>query len=79
MYGHVVAFKEVMLYLPDPTEDGRLPDRKYFWNIVNTVDRIYVGKLIEHAQSQRMTAKQEGPEANTPKPQNPRALRCKVF
>ena len=24
-------------YLPDPTPDSRLPDRKYLWDIANTV------------------------------------------
>ena len=31
-----------MVYMPDPTEDGRLPDRKYFWNVLNTVNSGYV-------------------------------------
>jgi hypothetical protein len=29
-----VAF---MLYMPDPTPDGRLPEREYFWNVLNTL------------------------------------------
>jgi len=65
MYPNVLAFKEVMVYLPDRAPDGRLPERKFFWNILNTVDSHYVGKLIEHAQAQRMTAKQDGPDKNT--------------
>jgi len=27
-----------MLYMPDPTPDGRLPEREYFWNVLNTYD-----------------------------------------
>ena len=23
-----------MLYMPDPTPDGRLPEREYFWNVL---------------------------------------------
>ena len=26
-----------MLYLPDPVPDGRLPEREYFWNVLNTL------------------------------------------
>lgn len=50
------ADKEVMRYLPDPTPDGRLPDRKYFFNILNTLKPDYMKKVIEHANNQRMTA-----------------------
>ncbi len=43
--------KEVvfMLYMPDPMADGRLPDREYFWNVLNTLQTEYVQRLIEHA------------------------------
>ena len=29
-------------YMPDPTAEGRLPDRTYFWNVANTVQHDYV-------------------------------------
>ena len=38
-----------MQYMPDPTPDGRLPEREYFWNVFNTLQTEYVGRLIEHA------------------------------
>ncbi len=38
-----------MQYMPDPTADGRLPEREYFWNVFNTLQTEYVGRLIEHA------------------------------
>ena len=41
-----VAF---MQYLPDATADGRLPEREYFWNVLNTLQTAYVQRLIEHA------------------------------
>ena len=44
-----------MLYMPDPTLDGRLPEREYFWNVLNTLQTEYVQRLIEHANAQRMT------------------------
>ena len=38
-----------MQYMPDPMPDGRLPEREYFWNVFNTLQTEYVGRLIEHA------------------------------
>ena len=38
-----------MQYMPDPTPDSRLPEREYFWNVFNTLQTEYVGRLIEHA------------------------------
>ena len=40
---------EFMKYMPDPTPDGRLPDRAYFWNVLNTVQNVYVKNVIQHA------------------------------
>ena len=40
-----------MEYLPDPTPDGRLPEREYFWNVLNTLQTAYVQRLIEHANA----------------------------
>ena len=31
-----------MRYMPELTAEGRLPDREYFWNILNTVQNAYV-------------------------------------
>ena len=49
-----------MLYMPNPTPDGRLPEREYFWNVLNTLQTKYVQRLIEHANAQRMTVQQDG-------------------
>jgi hypothetical protein len=49
-----------MLYMPNPTPDGRLPEREYFWNVLNTLQTEYVQRLIEHANAQRMTVQQDG-------------------
>ena len=43
-----------MRYMPEPTAEGRLPDREYFWNIANTVQNAYVQRIIQHAREQRM-------------------------
>ncbi len=49
-----------MQYMPDPAEDGRLPAREYFWNVLNTLQPAYVQRLIQHANEQRMTAPEDG-------------------
>ena len=41
--------EDFMKYMPDPTADGRLPDREYFWNVLNTVNPAYVRDLIKHS------------------------------
>ena len=48
--------EEVMRYLPDPTPDRRLPDRTYFFNIMNTLKPEYMQNIIEHANNLRMSA-----------------------
>ena len=52
-----------MKYLPDPTPDGRLPEREYFWNVLNTLKNEYVQQLVEHANAQRMTVQEDGADA----------------
>ena len=48
-----------MQYMPDPTADGRLPEREYFWNVLNTLQTAYVQRLIEHANAQRNTLQED--------------------
>ena len=48
--------EEVMRYLPDPTPDKRLPDRTYFFNVMNTLKPEYMQNIIEHANNLRMSA-----------------------
>ncbi len=40
-------------YFPDTLPKGRLPDRDYFFNVMNTVSPDYVSGLIKHANEQR--------------------------
>ena len=40
---------DFMKHMPDPTPDGRLPDRAYFWNVLNTVNQPYVKSVIQYA------------------------------
>ena len=58
-YPMVLGDKEVMKYLPDPTPDMRLPDRKFFFNILNTLKPEYMKNVIEYANNQRMSGKAE--------------------
>ena len=44
---------DFMKYFPDKMAKGRLPDRTYFWNVLNTYDNDYAEKLIKHAHEQR--------------------------
>ena len=38
-----------MRYFPDKLPKGRLPNRDYFFNILNTANNDYVTQLIKHA------------------------------
>ena len=49
-----------MQYLPDPTPEGRLPERECFWNVLNTLQTDYVQQLIGHANAQRNTVQEDG-------------------
>ena len=48
--------KELMAFFPDKMPKGRLPDRDYTFNVLNTLREDYVGGIIKHAQKQRNTA-----------------------
>lgn len=41
--------KAFMLYLPDKLPHNRLPDRAYFFNILNSVHPEYTQQLVKHA------------------------------
>jgi hypothetical protein len=43
--------KQFMRYFPDKFPKGRLPDRGYFWNILNTKQPAYVDLLVKHANA----------------------------
>ncbi|MEE3276648.1 MAG: hypothetical protein VX193_02320 [Candidatus Thermoplasmatota archaeon] len=49
-----------MMYMPDPTPDGRLPEREFFWNVLNTLQPAYVTQLLDHATALRMTVQEDG-------------------
>ena len=45
---------ELMQYFPTKFPKGRLPDREYFYNIMNTVQGEYLTVLTKHAHDQRV-------------------------
>lgn len=44
---------DFMRFFPDKLPIGRLPDRDYFFNMLNTCNPAYVAELIKHANEQR--------------------------
>ena len=44
---------EFMKFFPEKMAKGRVPDREYFFNILNTLHSDYVSQLVKHAQQQR--------------------------
>ena len=46
----------IMEFFPDSLPKGRLPDREYFWTVLNTLNNEYVSQLIAHATKQRNQA-----------------------
>ena len=41
--------EQFMLYFPTKMPKGRVPDREYFFNILNTFHPQYASELIRHA------------------------------
>lgn len=50
---------EFMKYFPSKFPKGRLPDRNYFFNILNTVMEAYVEQIMSHANKARTSATNE--------------------
>ena len=59
MWPQMTNDPEFMKYFPSKLPKGRLPEREYFFNIMNSVRGEYTQRLIKHANEQRMTAKHE--------------------
>ena len=51
LYPKFLDDDEVMKYLPDPRQDGRKPDRTYFFNLLNTLKPEYMRNIIQHANN----------------------------
>ena len=50
---------------PDKLSKGKLPQREYFWNVLNTRQPEYVQLLVEHAMKQRNTSESKEKQAET--------------
>ena len=48
-----------MKYFPSKLPKGRVPDREYFWNVMNTLMPEYTKSLLTHANEQRTTSANE--------------------
>ena len=44
---------QFMKYFPQKLPKGRVPDREYFFNILNMLYPLYVQEIIRHANDQR--------------------------
>jgi hypothetical protein len=53
----VMANKDLAKFFPEQRTSSDLPDREYFFNVLNTVEPDYLGALIKHAQNQRFDNK----------------------
>jgi len=45
--------KEFMQFFPTKMAKGRVPDREYFMNILNTVNGDYLQQVMKHAHEER--------------------------
>ncbi len=52
-----MATKDLGRFFPDQRTLSDLPDRDYFFNVINTVEPDYLAALIKHAQNQRFENK----------------------
>ena len=48
--------EKLMRYFPTKLAKGRVPDREYFFNLLNTFQSNYLKQIIKHANDQRNSA-----------------------
>jgi hypothetical protein len=53
LYAEYEERPEIKQYLPPKVNKGRICDKSYFWNVVNTVTAGEVEAMVDHANSQR--------------------------
>ena len=54
-----------MLYFPSKLSKNKVPDREYFFNVLNTFQNDYITQLIKHAHEQRNSSQAESREHQT--------------
>ena len=57
--------EEFMRYFPSKFPKGRVPDKTYFFNIMNSVMEGYVASIIGHANKVRVTKSHEAEAVQT--------------
>ena len=57
LIGDIMKEKELSKFFPEQRTKADLPDREYFFNVVNTSDPDYLAALIKHAHDLRFGAK----------------------
>jgi hypothetical protein len=50
---------DVMYYMASKLPKGRVPDREYLFNVLNTVKEGYLNTIVNHANSERTDSKAE--------------------
>ena len=65
LWPHMKVNAAFMRHFPDELPKGRLPQREYFFNIMNTGMTEYLQNLITHAIKQRHSAAAEGMQNET--------------
>ena len=65
LWPQMQTHEEFMKYFPSRFPKGRLPDRTYFYNCMNTVMEGYVQEMISHANRVRATKSHEAEAAQT--------------
>ena len=58
LISEVVKEKEFAKFFPEQRTKADLPDREYFFNVINTTDPSYITALVKHAQELRFANKQ---------------------
>jgi len=57
--------KSFMRFFPAKLPKGRVPDREYFFNILNTFHARYLDQIIQHANAQRNSVASEAKARET--------------
>jgi hypothetical protein len=60
LWPHLKQDANFMRHFPDELPKGRLPQRDYFFNVMNTGMTEYLQGLITHATKERHSAAAEG-------------------
>ncbi len=54
MYKVIIEDPVLKGYFPDPMEGSKLPEKNYFFTMVNTICPDYLPQLITHAKKLRV-------------------------